>query len=397
MTKKNKGKKDKKEKKEKKNSSKRMKKDVMINRIVSLFQSSPKEPFNYKQVSKLIGVENHVQKLQVADLLYDLSDSGFIVEIDRGRYRMNSLGNVAEGTFVRRSNGKNSFIPDNGEAPVFVAERNSGHAMDGDRVKVQIFAKRKGAEPEGEVIEVLESKERVFVGKLQVAKGFAFLITENKTLANDIFIPKDKLNGGKNGDKAIVRIMEWPEGAKNPLGEVVDVLGKAGQNNAEMHAILAEFGLPYKYPENVEKAADRISDVITEEEIAKREDFRKVLTFTIDPRDAKDFDDALSFRILDNGNIEVGVHIADVTYYVHPESVIDREAFSRATSVYLVDRTISMLPERLCNQICSLRPDEEKLCFSAIFEMNEKAEVLKSRICRTVIKSDRRLDRKSVV
>lgn len=390
MTKKNKGKKDKKEKKEKKNSSKRMKKDVMINRIVSLFQSSPKEPFNYKQVSKLIGVENHVQKLQVADLLYDLSDSGFIVEIDRGRYRMNSLGNVAEGTFVRRSNGKNSFIPDNGEASVFVAERNSGHAMDGDRVKVQIFAKRKGAEPEGEVIEVLESKERVFVGKLQVAKGFAFLITENKTLANDIFIPKDKLNGGKNGDKAIVRIMEWPEGAKNPLGEVVDVLGKAGQNNAEMHAILAEFGLPYKYPENVEKAADKISDVITEEEIAKREDFRNVLTFTIDPKDAKDFDDALSFRILDNGNIEVGVHIADVTHYVHSESVIDREAFSRATSVYLVDRTIPMLPERLCNQICSLRPDEEKLCFSAIFEMNGKAEVLKSRICRTVIKSDRR-------
>lgn len=390
MTKKNKGKKDKKEKKEKKNSSKRMKKDVMINRIVSLFQSSPKEPFNYKQVSKLIGVENHVQKLQVADLLYDLSDSGFIVEIDRGRYRMNSLGNVAEGVFVRRSNGKNSFIPDSGETPVFVAERNSGHAMDGDRVKVQIFAKRKGAEPEGEVIEVLESKERVFVGKLQVAKGFAFLITENKTLANDIFIPKDKLNGGKNGDKAIVRIMEWPEGAKNPLGEVVDVLGKAGQNNAEMHAILAEFGLPYKYPENVEKAADRIPDVITEEEISKREDFRKVLTFTIDPKDAKDFDDALSFRILDNGNIEVGVHIADVTYYVHPESVIDKEAFSRATSVYLVDRTIPMLPERLCNQICSLRPDEEKLCFSVIFEMNGKAEVLKSRICKTVIKSDRR-------
>lgn len=362
----------------------------MINRIVSLFQSSPKEPFNYKQVSKLIGVENQVQKRQVADLLYDLSDSGFIVEIDRGRYRMNSLGNVAEGVFVRRSNGKNSFIPDNGETPVFVAERNSGHAMDGDRVKVQIFAKRKGAEPEGEVIEVLESKERVFVGKLQVTKGFAFLITENKTLANDIFIPKDKLNGGKNGDKAIVRIMEWPEGAKNPLGEVVDILGKAGQNTAEMHAILAEFGLPYKYPENVEKAADRIPDVITDEEIAKREDFRKVLTFTIDPKDAKDFDDALSFRKLDNGNMEVGVHIADVTYYVHPESVIDKEAFSRATSVYLVDRTIPMLPERLCNQICSLRPDEEKLCFSVIFEMNEKADVVNSRICRTVIKSKRR-------
>ena len=385
-------KKDNKEKKGKKDkgSGKRMKKEAMIQAIISVFQSSPKEPFNYKQISKIIGLENQVQKLQVVDILYDLSAEDIISEIDRGRYRLNGLGTLAVGTFARRSNGKNSFIPEDGGTPVFIAERNSGHAMDGDKVKVQLFAKRKGAEPEGEVVEILESKERTFVGKLQVAKGFAFLITENKTLANDIFIPKDKLKGGKNGDKAIVRIVEWPDEAKNPLGEVIDILGIAGQNTAEMHAILAEFGLPYKYPSSVEKAADKIPEAISPEEIENREDFRGITTFTIDPKDAKDFDDALSARRLDNGNWEVGVHIADVTHYVKTDGVIDKEAQSRATSVYLVDRTIPMLPERLCNQICSLRPDEEKLCFSAVFELNSDAVVQNSRICRTIIKSDRR-------
>lgn len=368
----------------------RMRKEAMLQSILSLFQSSPRELFNYKQVSKLIGVENAVQKIQVSDLLYDLCAEDIITEVDKGRYRLNSLGTVAIGTFMRRSNGKNSFIPEDGGTPVFVAERNSMHAMAGDKVKVQLLAKRKGAEPEAEVLEILDRKEKVYVGKLQVARGFAFLVTEDKTLANDIFIPKEKLKGGKNGDKAIVRIVEWPEEAKNPLGEVIDILGAAGQNNVEMHAILAEFGLPYKYPASVEKAADKIPDVIPSEEIAKREDFRKVLTFTIDPKDAKDFDDALSFRRLSNGNVEVGVHIADVTHYVTPGSIIDREAESRATSVYLVDRTIPMLPERLCNQICSLRPNEEKLCFSAIFELDNDAQVINSRICRTVINSDRR-------
>lgn len=390
MTKNKSGKKDNKEKKAKKGKGNRMKKEVLLHSIVSVFQSSPKEPFNYKQISKLIGVESQVQKLQVVDMLYELAADNFITEIDRGRYRYNDLGTTAVGTFARRGNGKNSFIPEDGGTPVFVAERNSGHAMDGDKVKVQLFAKRKGTEPEAEVIEILESQNKTFVGKLQVAKGFAFLVTENKTLANDIFIPKEKLKGGKNGDKAIVRIVEWPEEAKNPLGEVVDILGVAGQNTAEMHAILAEFGLPYRYPQNVEKAANKISDSIPDDEIARREDFRDVLTFTIDPKDAKDFDDALSIRRLDNGNWEVGVHIADVTHYVKPDTLIDREAESRATSVYLVDRTIPMLPERLCNLICSLRPDEEKLCFSAVFEMDEEAEVKHSRIVRTVIKSDRR-------
>ena len=378
-----------------KGENKRMKKEAMINAIINVFKSSPKEPFNYRQISSMIGVTNQVQKffclvMVVVDILYALSSDNFISEIDRGRYRYNNWGTTAIGTFMRRQNGKNSFIPEDGGTPIFVAERNSAHALNGDKVKIQLHAKRKGADPEGEVIEILESERRLITGKLQVTKGFAFLITEDKTLANDIFIPKDKLKGGKTGDKAIVRITEWPEEAKNPLGEVVDILGTAGENNAEMNAILAEFNLPYKYPVNVEKAAEKISEAIPEEEIAKREDFRGTTTFTIDPKDAKDFDDALSARKLDNGNWEVGVHIADVTYYVKPESLIDREAFSRATSVYLVDRTIPMLPERLCNQICSLRPDEEKLCFSAVFELNKDAEVQQSHITRTIIKSDRR-------
>lgn len=390
MTKNKTGKNSKKEGQKNKGKGKRMKKEVMINSVMSAFKSSPKELFNYKQIGSLIGAENQVQKLQVVEILYNLANENFITEIDRGRYRFNDLGTIAQGSFIRRSNGKNSFVPEDGGTPIFVAERNSGHAMDGDIVKVQIFAKRKGAEAEAEVIEILESQRSTFIGKLQVTKGFAFLVTENRTLANDIFIPKEKLKGGKSGDKAVVRIIEWPEEAKNPMGEVVEILGVAGDNTTEMHAILAEFGLPHKYPTNVEKVANAIPDTISEEEIAKREDFRTIPTFTIDPKDAKDFDDAISVRRLENGNWEVGVHIADVTHYVKSDSVIDKEAYSRATSIYLVDRTIPMLPERLCNQICSLRPDEEKLCFAAIFELNENAEVQNSHICRTVIKSNRR-------
>ena len=294
------------------------------------------------------------------------------------------------GTFQRKSNGKNSFIPDDGGDPIFIAERNSAHAMAGDKVKIAFYAKRRGREAEGEVIEILERANDTFVGTLEVSKSYAFLVTENRTLANDIFIPKDKLKGGKSGDKAIVKVIEWPDKAKNPIGQVIDILGRAGDNNTEMHAILAEYGLPYTYPTAVEKAADRIPDEIPAEEIARREDFRQVTTFTIDPKDAKDFDDALSIRKLENGLWEVGVHIADVTHYVKEGSIIDKEAEKRATSVYLVDRTIPMLPERLCNYICSLRPDEEKLAYSVIFQMNDKAEVINSRIVHTVIKSNRR-------
>ena len=238
-------------------------------------------------------------------------------------------------------------------------------------------------------IEILESKD-TYIGTLQVVRDYAFLVIEDKNLSKDIFIPKEYLNGGKNGEKAIVKIREWPENVRNPIGEVVDVLGTAGDNTTEMHAILAEFGLPYQYPLSVAQAAEKIPDCITDTERAEREDFRSVTTLTIDPKDAKDFDDALSIRPMENGHWEVGVHIADVTHYVKPDGIIDKEAFERATSVYLVDRTIPMLPERLSNQLCSLRQDEEKLCFSTVFELNEKAEICASRIVRTVICSNRR-------
>ena len=262
--------------------------------------------------------------------------------------------------------------------------------MNNDKVKVALCAKRKKHQLEAQVIEILEHANETFVGVLKVSKNYAFLLTETSTLANDIFIPKDKLKGGKTGDKAIVKVTEWPDKAKNPIGQVIDKLGQAGDNTTEMHAILAEFGLPYVYPKAVETAADKIPAEISAEEIAKREDFRKVTTFTIDPKDAKDFDDALSIRTLKPGLWEVGVHIADVSHYVKEGSIIDKEAAKRATSVYLVDRTIPMLPERLRNFICSLRPDEEKLAYSVIFEMNEKAEVKNYRIRHTVIKSNRR-------
>ena len=263
------------------------------------------------------------------------------------------------------------------------------HALNGDRVRVNIAAHRRGAEPE-EVIEIIEKKEQVFIGTLKVDRHFGYLLTDSKFLSTDIFIPKSKLKGGKTGDKAVVKITEWKDDFKNPTGEVVDILGATGENTAEIHAILAEFGLPYKYPQAVEKAADKIGAGITDEEVARRVDMRDVLTFTIDPADAKDFDDALSFRLLPNGHYEVGVHIADVTHYVKPDTIIDKEAQKRATSVYLVDRVVPMLPEHLCNGICSLRPDEEKLAFSVIFEMDAQAKIYSSMICRTVIKSNRR-------
>lgn len=346
--------------------------------------------FNYKQVSAAVGAKSPVTQRAVAMLLAEMAFDGDLLETEPGKYKAPERSTVATGTFVRRSNGKNSVITDEDSEAIFVAERNSLHALNGDRVKIHIAARRRGQEPEGEVIEIIEKKEQTFIGTLEVERTVAFLKTDSKFLACDIFIPKSKLKGGKTGDKAIVKITDWPEDAKNPRGEVIDILGVSGENTAEMHAILAEFGLPYKYPANVEKAADRIPDDITPEEISRREDFRDVTTFTIDPKDAKDFDDALSIRKLDNGNWEVGVHIADVTHYVTPNTIIDKEAKQRATSVYLVDRTIPMLPERLCNGICSLRPDEEKLTFSAIFELDDEGKVLKRHIARTVIKSDRR-------
>lgn len=346
--------------------------------------------FNYKQVAHAIGATTPINQRAVAMYLAELAFDGDILETVPGRYKAPSRSSYATGTFVRRSNGKNSVIIDDDEEAIFVAERNSMHALNGDRVSVTIAARRRGAEPEAEVVEILERKPQVFIGTLKVDKHFAYLLTDSKYLASDIFIPKGKLKGGETGDKAVVKITEWTDEAKNPKGEVVDILGKKGENNAEINAIMAEFGLPYVYPEAVEKAAKKIESGITEEVVAKRLDMRGVTTFTIDPKDAKDFDDALSIRRLKDGKWEIGVHIADVTHYVKPDSIIDKEAQKRATSVYLVDRVVPMLPEHLCNGICSLRPDEDKLTFSCIFKMDDNAKVLDSKISRTVIRSNRR-------
>ena len=379
----------KKEKKEKK-AGKRMSKKELAALLIDFFHAKPNETLSMKYIFSELRLTTHPQKMLCVDILHDLLDDDYISEIEKGKFRLTNHGTEMVGTFQRKSNGKNSFIPEEGGDPIFVAERNSAHAMNNDKVKITFYAKRKNREAEGEVIEILERANDTFVGTLEVAKSYAFLVTENRTLANDIFIPKDKLKGGKTGDKAIVKVTEWPDKAKNPIGQVIDILGQAGDNTTEMHAILAEFGLPYVYPKAVETAADKIPAEISAEEIAKREDFRKVTTFTIDPKDAKDFDDALSIRKLKDGLWEVGVHIADVTHYVKEGSIIDKEAEKRATSVYLVDRTIPMLPERLCNFICSLRPNEEKLAFSVIFDITEKGEVRDSRIVHTVINSDRR-------
>ena len=377
-------------KKKEKKGGKHLKKKELVEILLNYFRTKPNEAFSLKQLFQALKLTTHPGKMLCIDVVEEMLEDNFLIEIEKGRYKINDKGQILTGTFVRKSNGKNSFIPEEGGEPIFIAERNSAHAMNNDKVKVALCAKRKKHQLEAQVIEILEHANETFVGVLKVSKNYAFLLTETSTLANDIFIPKDKLKGGKNGDKAIVRITEWPEEAKNPFGEVIDILGKAGDNTTEMHAILAEYGLPYVYPQAVEAAAEKLSADITPEDYAEREDFRDVVTFTIDPKDAKDFDDALSIRTLKPGLWEVGVHIADVSHYVKEGSIIDKEAAKRATSVYLVDRTIPMLPERLCNFICSLRPDEEKLAYSVIFEMNEKAEVKNYRIRHTVIRSNRR-------
>ena len=377
-----------------KQGARRLNKQQLGEQLMQLFQARPNDIIDIKTIFRELHLNTHPAKLLCMDVLDDLLMDDYIIEAAQMRYQLASKSTVMEGTFKRKHNGKNTFLPDDGGEPILVAERNSLHAMDGDRVKIQMMARRRGHVREAQVTAILQRADKSFVGRLSVRKDFAFLLTEDRTLSNDIFIPKAQLKGGKDGDKVIVKIIEWPEGSKNPIGKVVEVLGKSGENETEMHAILAEFGLPYSYPKAVEEAADRIDATITPQDYAEREDYRDRVTFTIDPRDAKDFDDALSFKTVSTNSgktlYEIGVHIADVSHYVQEGSLIDKEAIKRATSVYLVDRTIPMLPERLCNFICSLRPDEEKLCYSVIFEMNEKAEVKRWHLAHTVIKSDRR-------
>lgn len=373
-----------------KKGGKRLKKKELAKMLMELFQNNPAEVYDIKRIFRDLKLDTHPAKLLCMDLLEDLAMDDYIKETEKLHFRLNTTGQVFEAIFNRKANGKNTVTPLDGGEPVLVAERNSLHAMGGDKVKVTLLARRKHHVREAQVVEILERSDRSFVGRLEVRKDFAFLLTEDRTLANDIFIPKKALKGGKSGDKAVVKITEWPEHAKNPIGKVVDILGQSGDNTTEMHAILAEYGLPYAYPKSVEDEAEKIDPGITAEEIGRREDLRGVTTFTIDPRDAKDFDDAISIRKTDDGLWEVGVHIADVSHYVKEGSIIDKEAVKRATSVYLVDRTIPMLPERLCNFICSLRPNEEKLTYSVVFKLDDKAVVKDWHLAHTVIKSDRR-------
>ena len=373
-----------------KKGGKRLKKKELAKMLMELFQNNPAEVYDIKRIFRDLKLDTHPAKLLCMDLLEDLAMDDYIKETEKLHFRLNTTGQVFEAIFNRKANGKNTVTPLDGGEPVLVAERNSLHAMGGDKVKVTLLARRKHHVREAQVVEILERSDRSFVGRLEVRKDFAFLLTEDRTLANDIFIPKKALKGGKSGDKAVVKITEWPEHAKNPIGKVVDILGQSGDNTTEMHAILAEYGLPYAYPKSVEDEAEKIDPGITAEEIGQREDLREVTTFTIDPRDAKDFDDAISIRKTDDGLWEVGVHIADVSHYVKEGSIIDKEAVKRATSVYLVDRTIPMLPERLCNFICSLRPNEEKLTYSVVFKLDDKAVVKDWHLAHTGIKSDRR-------
>ena len=359
--------------------------------LLNYFKENPTKVVNYKQILSALNLQKANLRDVAITILDSLEHAGKIQEVQYGKYKANMRMGHVTGIIDRQSVAKKTYlIPDDGGENILIAERSMGCALNGDHVEVQLYPRRPGREQEGEVIEILERKKNEFVGILDVKESFAFLCVDKKLLTKDIFIPKEKLNGGKNGQRCIGKIVNWTDKDKSPEGEIIMVLGDVGNNEAEMHSILAEFGLPYSYPKEVEEAANRIPDNIPAEEMARRVDMRDAVTFTIDPRDAKDFDDALSIRKLENSLWEVGVHIADVSYYVTPGSIIDREAYKRATSIYLVDRTIPMLPERLCNNLCSLRQDEDKLAYSVIFTMNEFAEVKDYKICRTIIKSNRR-------
>ncbi|MDD6817516.1 MAG: ribonuclease R [Prevotellaceae bacterium] len=375
----------------KKKAGKRMSKKDVEQKLIGLFQQYPQQVFSLKQIFKTLKLDTHPLKMVAIDVMEEMAWDDYLTKCSEYTYMLNTKTQLQEGIFRRKVNGKNSFIPSDGSQPIFVAERNSMAAMDGDTVQVVINARREKHIKEAVVTAIIKRAHDQLVGTLNVSKDMAIVVTQNNLFANDIIVPKRKLKGGKTGDKVVVKVTEWPDSIhRNIMAEVVDVLGEKGDNDVEMNSILAQYGLPYRYPKNVEEAADKINATITEQDIKEREDFRDVFTCTIDPKDAKDFDDALSIRKTTDGLWEVGVHIADVSHYVTEGSVIDKEAVKRATSIYLVDRTIPMLPERLCNFICSLRPDEEKLAYSVIFEMNDDAEIKHWHLAHTVIKSNRR-------
>ena len=374
--------------------------DIYAKQILKVFANNPFDSFNHKQVSSKVGAHDKGTRQLVLATMQELAEAKILVEDEnaRGKYKINPKNinddllpkNYLIGTIDMKNGGKAYVIPqEEGREDVQISPNNTHHALHGDTVKVLMFPQRKMHKPEGQVVEILQRARNRFVGILQKQDRFAFMVSDNKTMVVDIFIPLSDLGGAQDGDKVLVEMTDWPERMNNPVGKVIKRLGRPGDNNVEMQSILAEYDFPLDFPDEVEREADTIQPP-SSKDYEGRKDFRSITTFTIDPADAKDFDDALSFRRLENGNCEVGVHIADVSHYVKPGSRIDQEAYSRGTSVYLVDRTIPMLPEKLCNGVCSLRPHEDKLCFSVVMEMNDKAEVLKTWFGKTIINSDMR-------
>ncbi len=377
-------------KKRKKKKSAYFNKKSLTSSILGLFSKNPKKTFNNKQIAKQFKITDTSTRRLIVEVLGELKDANDLEEIYPGKYKLRSRTGHVIGKVEIAAGGYGFVSSESVSEDIFISQRNLNRALNGDTVKVYLYAKKKSRSPEGEVIEIIERARDTFVGIVEVSRNFAFFLPDSRQMPYDLFIPLDKLNGAADGQKVIAKITEWPRNSKNPFGEIIEVLGAPGDNETEMHAILAEFGLPYKFPEEVEKEAEAIPEKITKADYQKRRDFREIPTFTIDPEDAKDFDDALSLQKLPNGNWEAGIHIADVSHYVRPKTLLNQEAYKRGTSVYLVDRVVPMLPEKLSNNVCSLRPNEEKLCFSAVFELDDNAKVLNRWFGKTIIYSNRR-------
>src|SRR5690554_4204037 len=367
-------------------------KHILTQLITDVLQKSKNKPLNYKQVSSKLNVLDAESKQAIQEVMIEEARSGNLKEIGKGKYILKELKTIVQGRVDLTADGSAYIVPeDELEDDIYVAPRKLRNALHGDIVRVHAYESRRGRKKEGEVLEIIERARETYTGLLKVSPRFAFLIADDRKMLQDIFIPLEDLNGAVDGQKAVVSITDWPEGSKNPVGKVKDILGFQGENNTEMNAILADYGFPLSFPDEVEKESEALSAIIPKTEIAKRRDFRNTLTFTIDPADAKDFDDAISFEKLENGNYEIGIHIADVSHFVPVDSDLDKEAYERGTSVYLVDRVIPMLPERLSNNLCSLKPNEDRLCFSVILELDHKANVINQWFGKTVIHSDKRL------
>ncbi|WP_256004713.1 ribonuclease R [Pedobacter deserti] len=364
---------------------------VLTQLISDVLEKNNKEPLNYKQVSAKLNITDPAARETILEVLREQTKKGVFLEPQKGKFKLKDLKTFVTGTIDMTTDGSAFVIPDDEfEKDIFVSARKLHTALHGDKVKVYIYAKKSGRKNEGEVVEILERSRLDFIGVIRISERFAFVNADDRKMLHDIFVPLADLNGARNGQKVQVTITEWPESAKNPIGRVTTILGDQGENNTEMNAILAQYGFPLEFPPEVEKEANAIPEEVSPADLEGRKDFRDTVTFTIDPADAKDFDDAISFKKLDNGHYEIGVHIADVSYYVKPKSALDKEAYARATSVYLVDRVIPMLPERLSNGVCSLRPNEDKLCFAAVFELDDQANIINEWFGRTAIHSNRR-------